>query len=441
MAADDGQERDAPGDAAREPARRRLEAGQAEHVPAQSERVGQGVGDPLAVEEQVGQVVGDKVAHGDRDEPGDQGRDADAPPDRVRGQPDERQPGDEQERLSADGRRAERVEEGLGLGQAVVQDPGDGEGDHHQAREVTLGVEQPGGEPADRDPARALGGGIARQGQRREAADEAEPDREDLAVAPPGGPPVLGHRDEGEDGVTEHDEPEGLPAAGRRDGQLEPDEERQADRGGPSSEAGRIGRRGATGEPDRSESGREQPVERAERVEVLPGRADEGADHGQPDPPVDPQEEGRDVALGVTSQDDSLDHDPGPAEQPDRGQGDRDGAGDADRPGRRRLRVRADRRTRSPEDDRERRGHRGDRAYEIGAERDRRREPPGQLVGAHDRRRGEGDEQARDRRRRSSPDGGRAPGDGAAAHDGGVYPASSAEGWPDIPGMRAPGRG
>ncbi len=85
--------------------------------------------------------------------------------------------------------------------------------------------------------------GSVRQGQRGEAADEPEPDREDLAVASPGGPPVLGHRDEGEDRVAEHDQPERLPAASRRHGQLQPDEDGQADRRRPSSETGRIGRR------------------------------------------------------------------------------------------------------------------------------------------------------------------------------------------------------
>ncbi len=332
MPTDDGQERDAPGHAPREPARGRLEAGEPQHVPAQPGRVGQGVGDPLAVEQQVGQVVGDQVPDGDRDEARRERADADEASDGEGGQPDERQPADEQERLAADGRRAERVEEGLRLGQAVIEDPGDREGDEGQAREIPLHVEESGREPTDREPPRALDRGVSRQRQRRQPTQEPEPDREDLAVPPPGVPPVLGHRDEGQDRVADHDQPEGLPAPRRGDRQLQPDEAGQADRGRPPSETDRVRRRPTARQPDRAESRGQEPMERAERVEVLPDGTDEGAGHGQSDPAVDPQEERRDVALGMASHDDGLDHDPDPADEPDRGQARSDGTGHPDRP-------------------------------------------------------------------------------------------------------------
>ena len=172
----------------------------------------------------------------------------------------------------------------------------------------------------------------ADRGERREPADQAEPDREHLAVASPGVPPELGHRQDGHHGVRDEHDPEGPTTARGGHRQLEPDEHGEADDGRPAPEPLRVGRRRGAGQADPAQRPGAQPVERRERIEPGPGRSDEGRHEGQPDPAVGPQEERGDVALRRTAEDDRADDDPDPGQQADAGQPDAEGRRDPDGP-------------------------------------------------------------------------------------------------------------
>ena len=165
---------------------------------------------------------------------------------------------------------------------------------------------------------------------RSEASDEPEPDGEDLAMLAPGALPVLGHHRKGVDGVAANHEGERPRASPERD-ELEPDDGAKADDGRPSSEARRVGSRGHGWHADRPEHSCPECVEGREGVEPCPDREDECRDQGDPDPPVDPGEEPRDLGIGLATED-GLDHDPGPADDADRTQEAADGAGTG-RPG------------------------------------------------------------------------------------------------------------
>ena len=68
--------------------------------------------------------------------------------------------------------------------------------------------------------------GVGReQGERGQPADEAEPDREDLAVPAPGLAPELGHRHERDHRVGDQHEAEHPAAPGRRQRELHPDDD------------------------------------------------------------------------------------------------------------------------------------------------------------------------------------------------------------------------
>ena len=106
----------------RQPGRGRREEGRPEQVPALLERVGDGDDDPLAVDEQVRQVVGDEVAERDRQQPGADRAEPDRPGDREGQGDDDPEQRDQQQRPDGDARRAEQVEERLGLRQPVEDD-------------------------------------------------------------------------------------------------------------------------------------------------------------------------------------------------------------------------------------------------------------------------------------------------------------------------------
>ena len=108
------------------------------------ERVGDRDQDPLAVDQQVGQVVGDEVAERDRQQPG-----ADRAETRPSGRPRTRagrrcpRKREQQERPLEDAGRAEQVEEGLRLRQAVEEDRRDAEGDERHVGRRPARLEQP----------------------------------------------------------------------------------------------------------------------------------------------------------------------------------------------------------------------------------------------------------------------------------------------------------
>ncbi len=77
-------------------------------------------------------------------------------------------------------------------------------------------------------------------------------------------------------------------------------------------------------DPEAADDPGHQVVERRERVEEVPDRPDEGRQHGDADPAVDPQEQRRHVADALAA-DDALGDDPGPADEPDRAQAEPDG--------------------------------------------------------------------------------------------------------------------
>ena len=105
-------------------------------------------------------------------------------------------------------------------------------------------------------------------------------------------------------------------AAPGEDDELEPDEEREADRGRPAPEPfWVIGDRPAT-DPQPAQHRGPDVVQRRERVEEVPGRSDQRAHDRHPDPAVDPQEERGDVRVARVAGD-PLGDDPDPAKQAD----------------------------------------------------------------------------------------------------------------------------
>ena len=109
-----------------------------------------------------------------------------------------------------------------------------------------------------------------------EAAEQAEPDREGLAVRPPFVAPELGHHRQGQRRVPdEHDEQR--RGAGEDD-ELEPDEEREADRR-PASDRDAPGSRRSPSPGRRAGPAPGADVmERRERIEEVPRRSDQRAD-------------------------------------------------------------------------------------------------------------------------------------------------------------------
>ena len=150
---------------------------------------------------------------------------------------------------------------------------------------------------------------------RGELAEEPEPDAEHVALRAPFVAPELGHHRQAQDGVADDDD-EQHARPGIED-ELEPDHDDEADRGRPAPERGRV-----LGQLPRSDA---QPgddpgqgvMDGRERVEEVPDRPDDGRQHGQQDPAVDPQEERRHVA-GALAADDALGDDPGPADDAER---------------------------------------------------------------------------------------------------------------------------
>ena len=224
----------------------------AEQVTAVLERVGDGDDDPLPVDEQVGQVVGDEVADGDRRQPRADGAPGHGPSDDERRAGDDPQEHDQDHGLLDERRVAEDRGEGHRLRQAVEDDRRGADGDQGDARDLPDGIEQAARErPADdggridrvgvlvvRVDAPGLGG--LRGGRDTvdgEPVQGPEPDREGLALGAPLVPPELGHEGQGEHGVAgEHHGQR--PGPGHRD-ELEPDEEHEADDGGPDADRGR----------------------------------------------------------------------------------------------------------------------------------------------------------------------------------------------------------
>jgi len=213
--------------------------------------------------------------------------------------------------------------------------------------------------------------------ERRQSPDQPEPDREDLAVAAPWLAAELGHRDQGDHRVADEDDPETLAAPGRRDRQLEPDHDTEADDGRPAAHPVRVRCRSTARQPEPGHPAGGQAVERAEWVKPRPDRTDERRGQGKTDPAVRPQEERRDIALGVSAEDDRLDDDPGPGEEADDRDRPTNEPGNADRPVRRHGRggeigIRAFRRpVATREQDRERHADGECGADEVRSERDR----------------------------------------------------------------------
>ena len=151
----------------------------------------------------------------------------------------------------------------------------------------------------------------ARRPRRRNQTVNVSPSRAPFVAA------ELGHHRQGERGVAdEHDE------QGRRTrlvDEFEPDEAQEPDRRRPPTETGRVvGRRPAL----HAETGQDRGadvMERRERVEEVPDRAEDRAHDRHPDPAIDPQEEGRDVAVARAAGD-PLGDDPAPSDQADRPQ-------------------------------------------------------------------------------------------------------------------------
>ena len=314
VAADDGGELDRPHQAGWQPGAARLPERRAEQVPALLERVGDRDQDALAVDQQVGQVVGDEVAERDRQQAGPDGAQPDRPGDREGEQDDEAEPGEQDERLDRDAGRAEDVEEGLGLGQAVEDDRGHPERHERHVRAGPARLEEPAAERAPVDAAL-----LVDQPEPGEPAEEPEPDREGLASRAPLVAPELGHHRERVGGVPDEDHEQ--QGRARLHDELQPDEDGEPDRARPASEPLRVvGRCPALDVGSRQDPGR-HVVDRRERVEEVPGRADDRADDGQADPAVVPQEEGRDLPVARPAGDPLAD-DPQPADQPDDAQPD-----------------------------------------------------------------------------------------------------------------------
>ena len=169
-------------------------------------------------------------------------------------------------------------------------------------------LEQPAPERAPVDAAL-----LVHQPEPGEPAEEPEPDRERLAVRAPLVAPELGHHREREGGVAdEDDEQESTGPPGTTSSSQTKTANPIVAR--PATEPLRVvGRRPAL-DVGRARIQARQVVDRRERVEEVPGRADDRADDGQADPAVDPQEERRDVAVARPAGD-PLGDDPQPADR------------------------------------------------------------------------------------------------------------------------------
>ena len=206
--------------------------------------------------------------------------------------------------------------------------------------------------------------------------------------------------------------------------ELQPDEHGEPDRPRPASEPlGVVGGGPALDVGSRQDPGR-HVVDRRERVEEVPGRADDRADDGQADPAVVPQEEGRDLPVARPAGDPLAD-DPQPADQPD-------GAQPEPQPGRRQRPRRGEVRRRRPDvaddDERERQCHGRRGADDV----DRERQPArvGRVQGMGRDRRGQ-DQGEADRRREAARQACRKPRDhvGVVGGVGASGSWSVASGW------------
>jgi len=117
---------------------------------------------------------------------------------------------------------------------------------------------------------------LADQRERRQPAEQPEPDAEDLAPGAPRRPSEPRHAGEREEGVGKDGQAE-HPAGGHERDQLQPDDDQEADDGRPGAPALRIGSilGLAAGQAEPRTGRGQQPVERAERVEPGPGRPDQ----------------------------------------------------------------------------------------------------------------------------------------------------------------------
>ena len=183
------------------------------------------------------------------------------------------------------------------------------------ATSVTSAADQPGSSsplPNERGVDAAL---LVDQPPMGEPAEEAEPDRERLAVRAPFVAPELGHHRERERRVAdEHDE----QRRRRRRRSRARARRRTRTRWRPASDRAAPGSRRVPS--PRCPSRRRTAAPRSCRVENGSRKCQTGPMsaqmHGHADPAVDPQEQGRDVGVARAAGD-ALGDDPDPAEEPD----------------------------------------------------------------------------------------------------------------------------
>ena len=181
---------------------------------------------------------------------------------------DDPQEADEQHRVAGQRGQPEAIEPELRLGQPIEQDRADPERDDHDVGHAPAGFEEAAQERPSPDAPLLVGNGV-----RRQTTEQPEPHREDLGVGPPRVAPELGHHRERERGVADEHDEEDLWTGLQHE--LEPDDEREADGGGPATEpvwvVGQLPRRDAESPDDRGT----QIVERRERIQEVPDRPDD----------------------------------------------------------------------------------------------------------------------------------------------------------------------
>src|SRR4051794_4289247 len=320
--ANDGRELHGPDEARRQPCAGRFMERGPEQVPALVERVGDRDEDALAVDEQVREVKGDEVTQSDRQEARADRAHPDRPRDREGHQDDDAEERDEQNGLREEPGRPEDVEERLCLREAVEDDRGDAERDERHVGSAPASFEKPAPERARVDPPV-----FVHEAPVCEAAEKAEPDRERLTLRPPLVAPELGHHRDRQRRVSdEHDEQDRRTGL---DDELEPDEEREACRRRPAADRGGIGGDIPALDVQGAQDGGADVVDRRERVEEVPRGPDDRAHDREPDPAINPQEQGRNVSVARPAGD-ALSDDPRPANEPENQQGPAD-------PGRRQM--------------------------------------------------------------------------------------------------------
>ena len=152
---------------------------------------------------------------------------------------DQAQEAHQHEGLRESSRKAEGRDPYLRLGEAVEEDGAGSDGDHDDVGRQPARLQQarPEGSPAHGPVL------VGDRGKRRHAAEEREPDAEDLAVLEPGRRPYWAIIARVRTRVAEDDEGQG-PRAGAGCHELEPDDGREADDGRPLAEDGRDTRQG-----------------------------------------------------------------------------------------------------------------------------------------------------------------------------------------------------